>query len=323
MASPFQQWIMRVRRGLDSASRATDDLPRYLGQAVTGFLSIGMHNAAALAYYAIFSMLPLILLLVVVLSRLVGPMLTQEQIMTALSPFLPEGAGGALNLVQTFVAGALDQSGSVTIIAVAGLAWAGLGLFSNIATSLDVIFDAGRSLNLVRNRLRAMAMATVLILLLSLSFLSSFVIGLFDSLLLDPSSVWLRISAFALPLGLNMLIFILLFRFVPSRRPDWEAIWPAALLGAILWELAKGLFAWFVSTSTIYQPLYGAIASGMVLLLWTYILAAGFLFAAEVCARVNDWLHERDWQQEPAGIVEPRAQIAASAQSNPPRSRPG
>ncbi|MFN8377301.1 MAG: YihY/virulence factor BrkB family protein [Anaerolineae bacterium] len=311
----------RLEQSLLALNRATDDLPHYLVRAVTGFFSIGMRNAAALSYYAVFSILPLILLLIVVLSRIVGPVITQEQIMSALTPFLPEGVSGALVLVQDFVKGALEQSGSITLIALVALAWSGLGLFTNIASALDTIFQAEDSFNLVKNRLRALGMAVVLILLLILSFFTSFVIGVIDSLLLDPSSVWLRISALALPLGLDMLIFTLLFRYVPTRKPAWEAIWPAALIGAAMWEIAKSLFGSMVSSSTLFQPLYGAIASGMMLLLWAYVLAATFLFAAELCAQINLWLHERHWQSDSTAILEDQQALPAST-NQPPSERP-
>lgn len=294
----------RLARWLAAANRATDDLPHYLARAVMDFFAMGMRNAAALSYYAVFSILPLILLLIAVLSRIIGPVITQEQIMSALTPFLPEGVTGALDLVQDFVKGALEQSGSITLIALIALAWSGLGLFSNIATSLDTLFHGESSMNMVRNRLRALGMAAVLILLLVLSFFTSFMIGVLESLLLDPSSVWLRISAQALPLGLDMLIFMLLFRYVPIRRPAWEAVWPAALLGAVMWELAKSLFGNMVGTSTLFQPLYGAIASGMMLLLWAYVLAATFLLAAGVCAQVDRWLHERRWQNDDEAVLD-------------------
>jgi membrane protein len=302
-----QRLIDRGKDLLNALNRATDDLPRFLWRAVQDFSARGMRSAAALSYYAIFSIFPLLLIVVVFLTRVLGQVLTEEQILSALTPFLPDGATGAITLIQSFITGALELSGSVTIIAVISLAWAGLGLFGNIAAALDTIFHAEQPVGLVRGRVRALLMAIVLIMLLSLSFLSSFVIGLFDSLLMSPSTVWLRISTIALPLGLNMLIFTLLFRYVPGRRPDWEAIWPAALLGAIIWELAKALFGLFTASSLLYQPVFGAIASGMLLLFWIYILAGGFMFAAEICAHLNRWLRERRWQAEEGGIVEPHA----------------
>ncbi len=312
----IKRLVAWLNKSLAALNQLTDDLPRFLWYAVKDFSARGMRNAAALAYYAIFSIFPLLLLVIVVLSRVLGQVLTEEQVMSTLTPFLPEGAGGALSLVQTFVGGALEQSGSITIIAVISLAWAGLGLFGNIASSLDTIFHAERPVGLVRGRIRALLMAFALVGLLSLSFLSSFVIGLFDSVFLNPAAVWLRISTIALPLGLNMLIFTLLFRYVPSRRPDWEAVWPAALLGAIIWEAAKALFATFTSSSLMYQPVFGTLASGMLLLFWIYVLAGGFLFAAEICAHLNRWGHERRWQAEEGGVLEGRALEAGETRTD-------
>lgn len=321
----LKNWLNNLGNQISSMmavlNRASDDLPRFLLHAVRDFSARGLRNAAALSYYAIFSVFPMLLLAVVIFSRLLGQVLTEEQVMSTLTPFLPDGATGALNLMQSFVSGALELSGSVTIIAILSLAWAGLGLFGNIASALDTIFHVERPLGLVRGRVRALIMAVVLIVLLSLSFLSSFVIGLFDSLLLSPAS-WLRISTIALPLGLNMLIFTLLFRYVPGRRPEWEAIWPAALLGAILWEAAKSLFGLLTASSLLYQPVFGAIASGMLLLFWIYILAGSFLFSAEICAHLDRWLDERRWQAEAGSILEAPA-LEAGARSELPADRRG
>ena len=308
----------RLAHELAALNRATDDLPLYLAHAMTGFFGAGMRNAAALSYYAVFSIFPLILLLIAVLSRIIGPVITQEQIMSALTPFLPEGISGSLGLVQDFVTAAIEQSGSITIIALLALAWSGIGLFSNMASALDNLFHGASSFNLVKNRLRALGMAGVLILLLVLSFFTSFVIGVLDSLLLDPSSVWLRISALALPLGLDMLIFTLLFRFVPRRKPAWEAVWPAALLGAIMWEAAKALFGTMAGSSTLFQPLYGAIASGMMLLLWAYVLAATFLLAAGICAQLDAWLRERRWQGSDDAVVDGQPALPPFTPQPPP-----
>lgn len=327
MPNPLQRlanWLSSVAGWLSNLmialNRATDDLPRFLWHAVQDFSARGLRNAAALSYYAIFSVFPMLLLVVVVLSRVLGQVLTEEQVMSALTPFLPEGATGALTLIHSFVSGAFELSGSVTVIAILSLAWAGLGLFGNIASGLDTIFQAERPIGLVRGRIRALVMAVVLIVLLSLSFLSSLVIGLFDSLTLSPAG-WLRISTIALPLGLNMLIFTLLFRFVPGRRPEWEAIWPAALLGALLWEIAKSLFGLLTASSLLYQPVFGAIASGMLLLFWIYILAGSFLFSAEICAHLDRWLRERRWQAEAGSVLEAPALQAGPPAELPPDSR--
>ena len=91
------------------------------------------------------------------------------------------------------------------------------------------------------------------------------------------------------------MIFALLFRFVPARYVHWDAVLPAALLGAVGWELAKSGFGYYLTNLGGFQFVYGGIATVIVFLFWAYLIAAIFLFSAEFCARLNDWfVSQRD-----------------------------
>ncbi len=163
-----------------------------------------------------------------------------------------------------------------------------LGLFSGITGALDTIFQTPVR-NIWRARLTALMMAFALLGLLLLSFVSSAVIRLLSSLLFSQESFWLTIGALFLPIGLNLLIFILLFRYVPARRMHWDAIWPAAIFGAVLWEIAKLAFGWYLTNMANYQFVYGTLATGIILLFWAYLIASIFLISAELCAGLNQW----------------------------------
>ena len=192
---------------------------------------------------------------------------------------------------------ALEQGGSFTLVAVAGLLWSALGLFSNITSSLDMIFNVPARRSLWRQRLVGLVMALILVVLVTASFVTSGVLRLVSAVFLERPNVWISISTVFLPLGLNMVIFALLFRYVPSRRVHWDAVWPAAIVGAVGWELAKAGFEWYVTTIARYQFIYGSIATAIVLLLWAYLIAAIFLFSAEFCAQLNEWFvvqHRRE-----------------------------
>ena len=78
-----------IRRWWKNQDRTTRELPGYLRQAVANFMRSGTHQAAALAYYAIFSVFPLALLLAVAIGKILGPAAAQEQVSNALSLFLP------------------------------------------------------------------------------------------------------------------------------------------------------------------------------------------------------------------------------------------
>ncbi|MBZ0285942.1 MAG: YihY/virulence factor BrkB family protein [Anaerolineae bacterium] len=282
------------RRWWSSQDDVTRELPGYLWQAVTNFGRSGTRQAAALAYYAIFSVFPLSLLLAVVIGRLLGPVVAQQQLSSALSLFLPEDT---TRLLQTNIEEALQQSGSFTLIALAGLIWSALGLFTNITFSLDVIFAVPARRSLWRQRLVALLMTVILVALITGSFVTSAVLRLISASLLGQPSTWLNVGTIFLPMGLNMVIFALLFRYVPARHVHWDAVWPAAIFGAVGWELAKAGFVLYTSRVVNFQFVYGSIATAIVLLLWAYLIAAIFLFSAELCAQLNDWFrlqHERE-----------------------------
>lgn len=268
---------------------STRALPRYLWRAVLNYLRTGAQQAATLAYYAIFSVFPLVLLLAVAVGALVGPAVAQEQIARGLALFLPESTVLA---IQETLEGALTQSTQFGLVAVIGLLWSATSLFSNITHALDNIFAVPQVRSLWRMRVLALLMGMTLITLVLASFLTSGVLRLFLALSLE-LNIWLSIGTFFLPLGLNLVIFALLFRYVPSRHVEWDAVWTSAMFGAVGWELAKSAFQWYLANLATYSIIYGGIATGIVLLFWAYLIASIFLFSAELCARLNEWMQEQ------------------------------
>ena len=313
LRSRFQQQTQQVNGWWQTNPAMTRALPSYLQRAVANFISYGLRQAAALSYYAIFSIFPLTLLIASLLSHLVGPVvgananLATVPIGIGIEPFLPPAATSLLKLFQENLSQAVAQGASFSILAILGLIWSGLGLFSNITTSLDFIFHVPSNRSLWRQRLTAVAMALVLVVLIATSFVTSAVLRLVSALLLERPNLWLSIGSIFLPLGLDMVIFALLFRFVPSRRVHWDAVWPAAIFGAVGWELAKTAFGWYLLNVANYQFVYGTLSTGIVLLFWAYVIASIFLLSAEFCAQINEWILDRHWQKETEQFLEGKA----------------
>jgi membrane protein len=277
-------------------SPPTRALPLHIWRAILNFKTFGLRNAAALAYYAVFSVFPLTLLLAVAISSILGPTVAQEQISQGLSLFLPDETE-TISLIQESVQQAVEQSRSFGLIGLVGLIWSALGLFSNLTASLDRIFQVPASRGMWRERMLAFLMTLALIGLVVVSFIASGILTLLEAALFSSTNIWLRIAVLFLPLGLNMVIFVLLFRFVPARHVNWDAIWPAALLGAAALELAKIAFRWYLQNVTNFQVVYSSIATVIVLMFWAFLTASVFLIAAEICAQLNLWFmgqHEED-----------------------------
>ncbi len=280
--------LQRMQKWWDQLDPVTQSLLHHIGQASQNFGRYGTRQAAALAYYTIFSIFPLTLLLTIGISRLLGSAVAQEQIAGALRFFLPESS--TVDLLQSSINQALQQNVSFGVLALLGLAWSGLGLFSNIINALDIIFHVPQSRSIWRQRAVAVIMILILIVLVSASFLTSGVLALVSAFVLNQPGTWLGMAGVFLPLSMNMMIFLLLFRYVPARAVHWDAIWPAALVGATGFELAKRGFSWYLTNLANYQVVYGGIATVIILLFWAYVLASVFLFSAELCAQLNIWV---------------------------------
>lgn len=264
-------------------------LPIHLWRAIMNFKNHGFRNAAALSYYAVFSVFPLSLLLAVAFTSALGPAVAQEQIAQGLSLFIPQETQ-TITLIQDNIAQAVEQSASFGLIGLAGLIWSALGLFSNLTSALDRIFQVPSSRGVWRERVQAFLMTLALIGLVAMSFIASGVLSLLDATVFATPSIWIRIGIVFLPLGLNLVIFVLLFRFVPARYVNWDAIWPAAILGAITLEGAKTAFQIYLANIATFQVVYGGLATAILLLLWAYLTACIFLIAAEICSQLNLWM---------------------------------
>ena len=269
-------------------SATTQALPTILLNTLRSFGRYSSRQSAALAFFALFSLFPLMLLLAVVIGGLLEPAAAQEQIANGLRMFLPEDQA-TVDFVQDILGESLEQSNSFGIVAIMTVAWSSLSLFSNLTASLDEIFRVPNGRNIWKLRLQAIGISLALVVLVIASFLTSGVLRLLSVLLLDQPSLWLSIGVRFLPFGLDVVIFALLFRFVPARYVHWDAVLPAALLGAVGWELAKSGFSYYLTNLGGFQFVYGGIATVIVFLFWAYLIAAIFLFSAEFCARLNEW----------------------------------
>ncbi len=280
----------------DRLDEASDGLLPLLLRAWTDFNQRDTRYAASLAYYALFSIFPLILLSVTLFSSVLGNTLAEEQVLQVIESFFPANAVG---LIQDNVARALEQRQSFSIVALIGLAWSALSMFSNLTVAIDNIFHPTRWRPLWHKRLLALLMVMVLAVLLVASLFTSIGIRIINMLLLDRVNTTMWVINLFLPLGLNMTIFALLFRHVPRVTVRWDAIWPAAVLGGVGWELAQSLFVWYLENFGNYSVIYGSVGTVIILLLWIYLSSAILLLSAEICNALNTWYNQRQKERQP------------------------
>jgi membrane protein len=285
--SRISWWLTQRYAWLDEA---TEGLLPLLTRAWVDFNQRDTRYAASLAYYALFSIFPLILLGATLFSGVLGSGVAEEQLLDMIGDFFPPDT---VRLIQSNVQRALQQRHSFSLVALIGLGWSALSMFSNLTVAIDNIFHPTRWRPLWHKRLLALIMVIALAVLLLASLFTSLGIRLITMLMLDRPNTAMWIVNVFLPLGLNMTIFALLFRRVPRVHVRWDAIWPAAVVGAVGWELSQSLFVWYLDNFSTFSVIYGSLGTVIILLLWIYLSSAILLLAAELCNALNTWYNQR------------------------------
>lgn len=272
------------------ANAMTDGLLSHMWQAIVRFSKHGTREAAALSYYATFSLFPLLLLVIIVIGTALGPAAARNQIDSILRLFLPVNAA---NFLQENIALALEQRGSFGLVAGVSLLWSSLGLFSSLSSALSRTFRDENPRNTWHQRLVGLAMMIALSVLLVASLAATVMFVLLDFVFFYQRSSWISFGAFIIPLSLSVAIFAFLYRFIPRQRVRWDAIWVAAFIGGGLWELAKRLFTWYLDNLASYNLVYGSVATMIVLMFWIYLTGIIVLLGAEICVSIDDWMTRR------------------------------
>jgi membrane protein len=110
--------------------------------------------------------------------------------------------------------------------------------------------------------------------------------------------LWL-VLGLAVPALISYVSFLLLYRNVPNVKHRASDVWPGALVAAVLFEVGKHAFAFYVSHFNRYQQVNGALGGVMLFMLWTYVASIIMLFGAEVASEYENKRHEREAVEPP------------------------
>jgi membrane protein len=262
---------------------------------------------AALAYYAAFSLGPLLLLLGGWLGVLLRgrPEMSQPfrlaltDLLTQVMPLTED----ADVLIQTSIDLILSQlaEGAIlrTAFSVVVLLWASSSFFTSLQHALEMIFDVPEQRGFVRKRLVALLLVLAVAIFLIVEVIGA---ALGDALLQAWQAVQAWAEGFDLPLpdaelpgGFSPLrltatvaVFALCFRYLPRRHTDWFSALAGGAFSALVLVLMRQVL---MATFSIdrFNLVYGVITGVVVLLLWLYLAMLGFLLGAVLAAEISTW----------------------------------
>jgi membrane protein len=260
-----------------------------LRDTVEGFVNDGaMSRGAAIAYYTIFSIAPLL----VIATAIAGLAFGQEAVEGAIADQLRSllGDRGA-EAVQAMIRGAGDiTSGTLAgIIGVVTLLLTASGVFGELQTALNEIWKAptppsGAVVSrLVRARIASLGLVAATGFLLLVSLLASTALAALVTWargMLPGITVLLGIASFLVSFLIITLLFAAIYKILPDRNLTWRNVAVGAVVTALLFTVGKALIGWYIGGSTIATS-YGAAGALLVVLLWVYYSAQIFLLGAE------------------------------------------
>ena len=244
---------------------------------------------AALAYYTLFSIAPLLLIAIAVAGSVFGREASQDQIIGAIEDLVGFQSASAL---QAMIESAGERPDSGVFATAAGmllLLLGAVGVVGQLQDSLNTIWRVGSKtgrgiMGVVQDRLISYSMVLGVGFLLVVSLVVSAVLTAVSGIV----SGFLTIDAatahsldLIVSFALITLLFSVIYKYVPDVRIAWRDVWIGAATTSLLFSVGKLLIGFYLGHSTA-TSIYGAAGSLVTLLLWVYYSSLMFFFGAEV-----------------------------------------
>ncbi|WP_026880354.1 YihY/virulence factor BrkB family protein [Hymenobacter norwichensis] len=254
-----------------------------------------LRHSAALSYYTIFSLPPLLIIVITAASAIYGAEAVTGQVYGQMKGFL--GADSAKFLQDSIAEFTKQQkSGLAAVIGVGTLIFAATTFFVTLQESINDIWNLkvkprNGIWQFVRDRLLSFGLILSVALLLLISFVISTVLSVFTDylqrLLPEVTLILIRLVDFSLSLFITSLLFALIYRFLPDAIIRWRDVGVGAFITALLFLLGKYLISFYIAQSNPGSA-FGAAGSAIVLLLWVNYSSLIIFFGAEFTQEFAD-----------------------------------
>ncbi len=249
--------------------------------------------SAALAYYTIFSLAPMLLIILAVTSLFWSRDAVQTQVLNQVEGLV--GAEGR-TFISDLLTSATSPTGGIlgTIVGVVTLVFGALGVFNELHNALNTIWEVEEEeetksgfieglKKIIFGRLLSFGMILGIGFLLLVSLVISAGISAMQETVgnaVPLSEILLQILNLVISIGVITVLFALIFKFLPDAEIAWRDVWLGAFVTALLFSLGKFLIGLYLGNSTVGSS-FGAAGSLVLLLLWIYYSAQILLFGAE------------------------------------------
>ena len=267
---------------------------------------------AALAFYTLFSLAPLLLVALAVAGFFFDRGQAQHLLIGQLSQLLGERPAQG---IETLLQAASDQSAAKTS-AVLGFLTLLLGattVFAELRTDLNRIWrckaeQVNGVWDFIRTRLLSFGLVISIGFLLLVSLVVSAVLSAVGDLFLPGSALAARVTEFATSLVVLTALFAMIYKFLPSRRVAWNDVWVGAAMTSLLFWIGKFAIGLYIAKTAVGSS-FGAAGTVVVIIAWVYYSSLIFFFGAEFTREYA----QRHGSRHNAALDAPLAELQVAA----------
>jgi membrane protein len=303
--------VQRAKRLAQTVHAATWDAVELLRAAVTGWLGDRAPSmGAAIAYYTVFSLAPVLILIIAVAGLVFGKRAAEGALFDEIAGLVGNESAGAVQAILRSASG--TRSGIIaTAVGLVALVLAATGVFGEVQAALNVIWKAKGAKatglwNLVKLRLRSLSLIVGIGLLLLVSLALSTALAAFAPYLdrlLPGLPIVLEVLNFALSFAVTTALFAMMFKILPDAAVEWWDVWVGAAAAALLFTLGKHVIGLYVGSGV--TSAYHAAGALVAILIWIYYSAQILLFGAELAKAFGDQRAHKRLRDNPAATGTP------------------
>jgi len=243
-------------------------------------------QGAALAYYSIFSLGPIILIAVAVAGFFFGREAVSGQVASSIKDMMGDTGAKA---VQAMLADAgRPRDGLLaTLLGIGTLLFAAIGVVVQLKDALNTVWEVGELpghgvWHFIRSYIVSLAAVLALGFLLLVSLVVTAGLAAIGKFATPQMQEWvLQLVSILVSLSVISLLFAMMFKWLPDAEIDWHDVWLGAVITAVLFEIGKAVIAFYIAKQGL-DSTYGAAASIIVVLIWVYYTSQIILMGAEV-----------------------------------------
>jgi membrane protein len=281
--------------------------------------------AASISYYVFFSVFPLSIFLVTVFGQVLRNDAVKDRVIDALMEVVPLSSDDGRDQLDQVLQGVATDLSLLGLLSVVGLIWSASAMMGALRSALNVAWDTQHRRTAIRGKLVDIIMVLCVGILVALSVSATAIrpyaqdqitaiaddLGLLGGLL--RFGMWAL--TFIVPVVVSFVIFTALYRFIPAVRTSFSEIWPGALFAAVVFEIAKVGFSFYLRNFADYNAIYGSLGAVIVFMLFIFIAANVLLLGAEVA---SEWPRVRAGHYDrgmPERVAKPKTSFGERLQT--------